>query len=153
MLGFFLNGALLPNNSIVLFHGIGENSSALYCLTDRKQCCSSISGMRIGRWDFPNGSRVPNDKDVAGIYIRRGFSSIRLNRKSDNIVTSTGVYTCLIPDSNSTSRRILRIGIYSNVSQGKFSADLASTKSLDPSLKLLCVYMQELPSCDNAMYP
>ena len=104
----------------MLFHGIGENSSALYCLTDRERCCSSNSGMRLGLWHFPDGNNVSNNKnDAAGIYVRRGFSSIRLNRKRD-VMMSTGVYTCL-PDSKFTSNRILRIAIYSNVSQGKFS--------------------------------
>ena len=129
--GFLLNGRLLPIHSIVLFSDIGEDSSALYCLTDREQCCSDETGGRHGQWMFPEGGDVSNNKNI-DIYIRRGFSSIRLNRKR-NIMMPTGVYMCLIPDSNSTSNRILRIGIYSNGSQGN----------------LVCMYMQgSYASCD-----
>ena len=122
--GFFLNGRLLPIHSIVLFSDIGEDNSALYCLTDIEQCCSDGTGERRGRWRFPDGDVVPNI-DSMDIYFRRGFSSVRLNRKG-NIMTPTGVYMCRIPDSISTSNRILRIGIYSNGSQGN----------------LVCMYMQ-----------
>ena len=52
--GFFLNGTFLPNNSVVLLGDIGEGSNALFCLTNRMQCCSPETVNR-GRWDFPPG--------------------------------------------------------------------------------------------------
>ena len=115
-LGFFLNGTLLPNNSIVLLNDIGKEGSALYCLTDRENCCTGKIGMRPGLWKFPNGSNVSNDK-YTDIYIRRGSSSIRLNRER-NIMAPTGVYKCLMPNSGATILETLLIGIYSD-SQGR----------------------------------
>ena len=110
-LGFFLNGRLLPNNSIVLFTDIGEDSSALFCLTDKVQCCSGATGKRLGVWRLPQGSNVSSE---GGVYIRRGFSSIRLNRRS--AMMPTGVYMCVIPNSED-SNSILQIGL---VSQSEF---------------------------------
>ena len=55
MLSFFLNGRLLPNNSIVLLGDIGEGSSGLYCLTDREQCCSTEARGNRGLWRSPDG--------------------------------------------------------------------------------------------------
>ena len=119
VLGFFLNGELLPNNSIVLIGDIGEGSSALYCLTDRELCCSRAAGAARGLWRGPEGNVDTNPN--AGINSIRGFSSIRLSRKSSTVIP-TGVYTCLIPSSSDTvsTSTTLRIGILSSISDGKF---------------------------------
>ena len=108
-LGFFLKGRFLSNNSIVLFGDIGEGSSALYCLTDRTLCCSTGAGQRHGLWKFPSGADV-SDRSTDIFYSVRGFSSIHLNRRS-SAVGPTGVYTCLIPSSSDTSRKLL-LGVY-----------------------------------------
>ena len=119
MLGFFLNGRLLQDNSIVLLGDIGESSSALYCLTDREQCCSTEAGANRGVWRFPDGNDVQGNS--ASIYSRKGFSSILLNKRSGT-VRPTGVYRCLIPSSSNTGRTVstLHIGIYSSNDEGKF---------------------------------
>ena len=122
MLGFFLNGRLLQDNSIVLLSDIGEGSSALYCLTDREQCCSTEAGANRGLWSFPDGRDVQgNSAGTAGIYSRKGFSSILLNKRSGTM-RPTGVYRCLIPSSSNTGRTVstLHIGIYSSNDKGKF---------------------------------
>ena len=95
--GFFLNGRLLPDNSVVLLSDIGEGSSALYCLTDKELCCSLEAGANRGRWDFPGGGGVSTDT-TANIYSSKGFSSLHLNRRSSAGVP-TGVYRCIIPDA------------------------------------------------------
>ena len=59
---FFLNGRVLPNNSI------GEGSGALYCLTD---CRSTEAGGELGVWRSPDGSYV-SGSTVADIYLVRG---------------------------------------------------------------------------------
>ena len=114
MLGFFLNGRLLPNNSVVLLSDIGEGSNALYCLTDRTLCCSSSAGDSRGLWRFPDGN-------ADGIYTSKGFSSLLLNRRSST-VGPTGVYTCLIPSASDRDRDFstLRLGIYSSDAEGKY---------------------------------
>ena len=117
VLGFFLSGRLLQDNSIVLLGTIGEGSSALYCLTDRELCCSTEAGANRGLWKFPSGSDVQGNG--ASIYSRKGFSSILLNKRS-NTVRPTGVYRCLIPSKTRSTVSILHIGIYSSNAEGKF---------------------------------
>ena len=106
--GFFLNGRVLPNNSVVLQSDIGEGSGALYCLTDRVQCCSPEAGANRGRWDFPNSSggtmSVFSDTS-ADTYSSKGFSSNLLNRRS-SAVGPYGVYTCVIPDASNFLRTL-----------------------------------------------
>ena len=117
MLGFFLNGRLLQDNSIVLLGDIGEGSRALYCLTDREHCCSTAAGANRGLWRSPNGIVQGN----VGFYSTKGFSSICLNRRSGT-VGPTGLYRCVIPSSSDRDRAssTLHIGIYSSNAQGKF---------------------------------
>jgi hypothetical protein len=115
--GFFLNGALLSNNSVVLLSDIGEGSSALYCLTERTLCCgANTGGADRGIWRFPNGTSV-QENSAADIYWSRGFSFILLNRRS-GAVGPTGVYTCLIPDAQDILRTLL-IAVYDAVSGGR----------------------------------
>ena len=109
----------------MLFTDIGEGSSALYCLTDRELCCSIEAGMNRGQWQFPYGvDVVPNDRN-SPLYFKKGFSLIYLNRMR-NAMPPTGPYRCLIPNSRDTmfTYRTLRIGIYSNVSQGELHESL-----------------------------
>ena len=102
-LGFFLRGTLYPDNSIVLLSDIGEGSNALYCLTDREECCSDAAGgRRLGLWMFPSGGDVGGDSGAV-IYSRRGFSSISLNVRGG---MTTGLYTCLIPDAGGVTRTL-----------------------------------------------
>ena len=113
-LSFFLNGRVLSNNSIVLLSDIGEGSSALYCLTDGEQCCSTEAGGNHGQWILPDGSS--SDSTTADLEFVKGFSSFLLNRRS-SAVGPTGVYRCLIPDAVNTVRT-LYIGIYDIPSTG-----------------------------------
>jgi hypothetical protein len=116
--GFFLNGALLSNNSVLMLRDIGEGSSALYCLTDREQCCRfGTGGADRSLWSFPDGTSVGEDA-TADIYFTRGFSSLLLNRRS-SAEGPTGIYTCVIPDRRNVLRT-LYIGLYDDVTSGEF---------------------------------
>jgi hypothetical protein len=116
--GFFLNGALLSNNSVLTLRDTGEGSSALYCVTDRPLCCGAkTGGANRGLWRFPYFTTVSQDT-AADIYWTRGFSSIHLNRRS-SAVRPTGVYTCLIPDGRNVVRT-LYIGLYDSNSTGEY---------------------------------
>jgi hypothetical protein len=89
----------------VVLGNIGEGSDALYCLTNRTQCCGiSTGGVNRGIWKFPDGTNVEEDT-TADIYFTRGFSSIHLNRRS-SAVGPTGVYTCVIPDAGNVPRTL-----------------------------------------------
>jgi hypothetical protein len=102
-LGFFLNGTVLSNNSIIMPSKIGLHSGGLYCLTDKGEGCCANCGV----WRFPNGSIVGGATN-ADIYL--GGSSLLLNRRS-SAVEPTGVYTCLILDARDVLKT-LKIGLY-----------------------------------------
>ena len=116
-LGFFLDGTFLSNNSIVLLRDIGEGSKALFCLTDRTQCCSTEAGDARGSWRFPTGPRVTCDNANLDFYAIRGYSSIRLNRRSD-AVAPTGIYIGTLPDQATGSGMNMYIGVYGDASEG-----------------------------------
>ena len=101
-LGFFLNGS---NNSIILLSDVGENSSALYCFTNRRECC-----LTDGTWISPIGLNISESFSNISVYFTRGFSSLLLNKRSGAVVP-TGVYTCLITDAGSVVRHVF-IGIF-----------------------------------------
>ena len=109
--GFFLNGRILPSNSVVPPGDVGEGNGALYCLTDRIQCCSTEAGGELGVWRSPDGSDV-SGSTAAGVYLVRGFSSLLLNRRG-GAVAPNGVYTCAIPDAENVTT-ILYMGVYDN---------------------------------------
>ena len=87
----------------MLLSDIREGSNALYCLTDRVQCCSYEAGGSRGRWDFPPNSGSLGPDTTAGTYSSEGFSSILLNRRS-SAVGPTGTYSCLMPDAENILR-------------------------------------------------
>ena len=103
--GFLHNGTLLSNNSVMLFSDIGEGGEALYCLTERIQCCSAESG----QWRLPDNSAV-SENTSSDLYQGRGASFVALKRRS-NVMSPTGVYTCMILDSMNVLRT-LSIGLY-----------------------------------------
>ena len=114
--GFFLNGNLYPNNSLVNLEEIGEASKALFCLTNNINCCTNGSQ---GDWYNPEDNTIPitaiRDNSIS-VYISKGPSHIHLN--NINITNSkSGIYHCKIPDSNGTDQRIY-IGIYGNEEGG-----------------------------------
>ena len=101
----------------MLLSDIGEGSNALFCLTDRTQCCTAEAGDARGSWRFPNGSTVTRDDADLSFYAIRGYSSIRLNRRSD-AVAPTGIYICRLPDEATGSGRNLYIGVYGDAGEG-----------------------------------
>ena len=96
---------------------IGEGSNALFCLTDRTYCCTTEAGDARGSWRFPNGSFVSRDDADLSFYSIRGYSSIRLNRRSDG-VAPTGIYICRLPAEATGSGKNMYIGVYGDASEG-----------------------------------
>ena len=111
--GFLLNGVLYGNNSIVTLDEIGDESAALYCLTNEIDCCRSSDtpqGVRaIGEWFFSNGSSVDNEGSGDDTYRGRGPSFVRLQRR--NNAQTTGVFRCEVPDASGTNQQ-LYVGVY-----------------------------------------
>ena len=100
----------------MLLSDIGEGSNALFCLTDRTQCCTTEAGDARGSWRFPNGSTVTLDDADLDFYAIRGYSSILLNRRSD-AVAPTGIYRARLPD-RATGRGMIYIGVYDDAGEG-----------------------------------
>ena len=101
----------------MLLSDIGEGSNALFCLTDRIECCTREAGDERGSWRFPNGSSVTRDDANLDFYAIRGYSSIHLNRRSD-AVAPTGIYICRLPDEATGSGDNLYIGVYDGAGEG-----------------------------------
>ena len=115
---FFLNGKFYQNNSIVSLEEIGEANKALFCFTNKIDCCTNDHGSQ-GDWHGPKNNTTPitiNKDDSISVYTSKGPSYIRLN-KVNGSSSESGIYHCKIPDSNGTDQRIY-IGIYGNEEGG-----------------------------------
>ena len=95
---------------------IAEGSNALFCLTNRTQCCTTEAGLDRGGWHFPNSS-VANTTNNYKFYRTRGYSSVLLNRRS-NAMEPTGIFTCRIPTNQSENETNLYIGVYDDAGEG-----------------------------------
>ena len=101
----------------MLLSNIGEGRNALFCLTDRTQCCTTEAGLNRGGWRFPNATFVSLDDTSHNFYQIRGYSSVRLNRMSD-AVAPTGIFSCTIPSDQSETNTNLYIRIYDDAGEG-----------------------------------
>ena len=102
---------------------IGENDTALLCMTNFTACCrlpyTGVNGTALGNWFFPNGTRVPNvfiNKigQIWDFYRDRDQMIVRMKRRRGG---KEGIYRCEIPDSTSITQAIF-IGVY-NASTGE----------------------------------
>jgi len=113
---FSLNGATYQNNSLVTLEDIGENDTALLCMTHLTTCCrrSDSSGFVLGNWKFPNKTDVPSSSRMWDFYRARGQMVVRLYRRRGG---EEGIYHCEIPDTMNVTQTIY-IGVY-NTNTGK----------------------------------
>jgi hypothetical protein len=95
---FELNGKVYHNNSAVAISEVGEGTGALYCRTDKEECCGTLPN-RFGQFYYPNGVQVPINSRQQGFYRNRGNQIIRLNRR-EGITSPTGTYRCEIPNAD-----------------------------------------------------
>ena len=100
---------------MVVLSDIGEEESALYCITDEEQCCSSseTGGSELGNWFFPTQDEVDTTGDI---YSSRGASAVWLNRRN-NAQSPTGVYRCEIPDATGDIMSFYT-GVFATSNQG-----------------------------------
>ena len=96
-------GSPVSNQSIVSLEEI-RGGSDLFCLTNSDTRCS-----RVGSWYFPDGSEVPESGD--GLRRIRGRSYAALTYTMSPTPPPSGLYRCVIPDSNGQNV-ILFAGIY-----------------------------------------
>ena len=90
---FSLNGRVYQNGSRVVINDIGEDTSALHCVTSSTSCCLNP---KAGNFYYPNGAAVQYSD--AGVYRTRTDQAVRLNLRNSAQVTP-GRYVCEIPDS------------------------------------------------------
>ena len=109
---FSLNGTKYLNNSLVTLEDIGENDTALLCMTDLTPCCrpphTGTNGTVLGNWFFPNGSRVNNKGVQLDFYRDREQMVVRMNRRRGGV---NGIYRCEIPDLTNITQTVY-IGVY-----------------------------------------
>ncbi len=112
------NNTYTTNNSDILITDIGSRprrsspaKNSLACHTSLDNCCRE----GIGKWFFPNGSKVlhQNSKhgDELDLYFNRGNQIVALNRRN-NATGPTGLYCCVVKDNtNETQTFCANIGI------------------------------------------
>ena len=94
---------------------IGENDTALLCMTNLSDCCQSpYAGSVMPNWWFPNGAAVPSanlsgtSDRMSDFYSDRGQSMVRMHRRKGGL---NGIYRCEIPDLANITQTIY-IGVY-----------------------------------------
>lgn len=100
-----LNGVEYASGSTISIEDIGEGNNALLCRTDRTDCCNGAN--RNGEFIYPNNVAVGVMSANEAMYRNRGVQMIRLNRNKNSPLTPpTGLYRCVIPDSNDVPQSI-----------------------------------------------
>ena len=89
---------------------IGEESKALFCLTNNTNCCRNQQYRRVSEWFFPNSTKVMPQFMNGNIYRNRGNSNIRLHRRN-NAMSPNGIFRCDIPDDDENNITLF-IGVY-----------------------------------------
>ncbi len=112
-LGFYLNGQMYPNNSIVTITDIEVGDNALFCLSNSSSCCRSRDGMARGQWFLPGGSSSISGNgesfSMANFSRSRRPSAVLLNRRN-NAIGPEGLYRCDVIDARNITQT-LYIGI------------------------------------------
>ena len=101
---FELNGDVYSNNSVVKIAEIGVGKNALLCKTDLKDCCATVPN-KAGEFIYPNGVHVSTRHFGHAFYLDKGPQQIRLNRRK-GMKPTTGVYTCVIPDTSGLIQKL-----------------------------------------------
>ncbi len=83
---------------------------SLVCVTSNvnTMCCRGAdnpNGGSQGNWIYPDGTIVlGNSANPNGDFTRSYHNQqIRLNRKKTNVLSPTGVYTCVVSDESNTA--------------------------------------------------
>ena len=91
-------GTFLFNNSYIYYANISDGKYALKCVTDNPNCCTDSYD---GNWNDETGTVVhEGSDDTSCLYVTRGDGEISLNRKSDCIPDTSGLWRCDIADYN-----------------------------------------------------
>ena len=116
----------MSNQSIVSLEGI-RGGSDLFCLTN-----SDRGSDRVGSWHFPDGREVPQSGNEGFVH-NRGGSFIALT-SSGSATPPSGLYRCVIPDSNNQEETLFA-AIYRN---GEGTKLFLRTFTVD-TLRIVCL--------------
>ena len=115
---FSLNGTTYQNNSLVNLEDIGENDTALLCITNLTACCRVENRSALGQWFLPDGTSVASSGQQRDFHRTRGPMMVLLQRRRGGV---DGIYRCeIIPDSTHVyqTNQTIYIGVY-NKSTGE----------------------------------
>ena len=91
-------GNILTNNSYIYYANISHGDNALKCVTANPNCCTDYYDVN---WNDETGTVVHEGTDnTSCLYVTRGYGEISLNRKSDCIPDTSGLWRCDIADYN-----------------------------------------------------
>ena len=91
-------GKYLHNNSYIYYANISDGDKALKCVTSNRDCCTNSFDVN---WNDETGTVVhEGPDDTSCLYVTRGYQEISLNRKSDCIPDTSGLWRCDIADYN-----------------------------------------------------
>ena len=110
--GLALSGTVFPNHGVINKNPlvIGEDDSALYCVTDDVSCCGTPpnaadggSGNGRGDWYFPNGCAMDSGTENGNLWYARWLTgAVLMNFRGNATTGSTGLHRCDIRDSTGT---------------------------------------------------
>lgn len=92
---------------------IGVEENALYCITDRVECCRHHDGGQSGDWFLPGQTRAiygGGPESSADFSMSRNPSAVLMHRRN-GATSPIGVYRCEVLDSGGVLRS-LYIGVY-----------------------------------------
>ena len=114
---WFNNGEkYLKNNSYIYYANISHGDNALKCVTANINCCTDSYDVN---WNDETGTVVHEGPDETScLYVTRGYQEISLNRKSNCIPDTSGLWRCDIADSNDEIQSIY-IYISNDTKSGK----------------------------------
>ena len=88
---------------------IGE---ALFCSTDRVDCCNDHDEYSIDRnWFLPNGSKIPSTSNTQALHTILGNQTVGLNIMNNSLQIPIGIYHCEMMDKKNITH-YLYVGIY-----------------------------------------
>ena len=97
-LWFNNGGNNFTNNSYIYYTYISHGDNALKCINKIPTCCTNSLDVN---WYDETGTVVHEQPDnTSCLYVTRGSGEISLNRKSDCIPDTSGLWRCDIADYN-----------------------------------------------------
>ena len=96
------HGTDTKSNNTLITVTVDNIGVALFCLTDREDCCNDDFNNTAGDWFLPNASKITASSDTQPLHISFGNRSVGLNFNfnTSNISPElpVGIYYCKMSD-------------------------------------------------------